>query len=182
MLFELKEDESNFQQLYLDDEAMMGIITSISEQTEDDAYAPVSLKECWASGVSGEFHQEADSPKNNLIPDITYWYRYFLLSAKAYTALKGELDAFCELLPVETEFGTYYLINISNMTSHIESSISKPSGRLTFSMSTNSEKSVYFETIDDMETYVCTDSFKALVEDSALTGLQFITRSNPELV
>jgi hypothetical protein len=177
MLFELVSDDKNFKQPYLDNNAMQAIISSIDEQTQNDEHALVYLAKNWGNPTA-EFDQTSDEPEHSLLPDIGFWYQYLLLSENAFNLLKSSLRTYCELLPVDTEFGRYYLINIIQENHANNSWIT--SDLITFSCHEQSlsHQALYKKNINGLDTYFCTREFKTLIEENNFVGLKFIELSN----
>ena len=121
-------------------------------------------------------------------PDISTWtFKTLVFNQKAHDALKDFLNDYGEMLEISIESKKYYMFNLINLIDDsiidydnsekvLLNGVEIGEKKLTFNLDTNVEKTLLFKTsYDNKANTFCDETFKKLIEDLGLTGIQFET-------
>lgn len=183
MIYCIQDDSFAFQQLDLmpDD-----VIDARPDDISEDDVLDFCQTNCrmaeWWPVPETVFISEGGN-ENNLIPDISKWIdSSFVLSPKAYRLLGATLEQWGELLPVIVNGERFYIFNCRR-TGEIDLSQSEKEyfegedvgvKQIAFDYGDVSEKLVFKTPFNSCIQIYCGDRFRSLVEDFALTGVQFM--------
>ncbi len=140
----------------------------------------LSLLEHWQN-ISATFEPVEGITEDQNQPDISTWVSGTLvMSDKSRNVLTG-LEDLGEILPVETNQGTYWIFNCSTIVAADESRSSRTveSGQvldiqtLVFNTESIDDKLLFKTDYDGFRSLFCTDKFRTQVIDNKLGGILF---------
>lgn len=183
MIYCIQDDGFDFQRLdlMLDD-----VIDARPDDISEDDVLDFSQTNCrmvdWWPAPDTAFISESGG-KSDPIPDISKWIDASLvLSPRAYRLLGATLEKWGELLPVIINGEKFYIFNC-HTTGEVDLSQSEKEyfegeevgvKKIAFDSGDISEKLVFKTPFNSCIEIYCGDRFKSLVEEFALTGVQFI--------
>ena len=138
----------------------------------------------WRS-LDVQFHDDSDKKNINSLPDITCWFtEQLVLNEKAYNALSKALSPYGEFLPVEYKNIAFWVFHVTKLTgldviNQDESSRTvEASGyievrKIRFINSKVEDLLLFKNEFDGCRNVYCSGSFKMLVDNAGLEGLEF---------
>lgn len=182
MIYKLRADRSKYLNFYisaLEIELKIGDYFLLDRPLWADFWQP----------VDAVFHDDSDEQTAIRPPDITPWFATtcIALNTRAYELLHNHIQPYGELLPVNCEGITYWLLHTTkklgleyvdlnkSQREIIEECEYIDAQSLVFKEEKLADQLIFLTEFNGYKNIYCTEKFKSLVEKAGLKGLIFST-------